>query len=200
MGKSAFARGPRDLRSVTLQERLRAKWRDEIRRRPPAEREKWLKTQEAIVALSARVCRELIRAIRDQHDYVAGKVCSKPWIDAWDREELSSPACDREHQRGRSYSARMVLSKGETRIGPYGPLCRRFTPPQAVDVEDRLDSMSPARAEFYTFVESPSAKVIEKIGQLRAKETHSVPQSPRQRNYRRGRGRMDTWAVFRFEL
>jgi hypothetical protein len=86
MGKSAFARGPRDLRSVTLQERLRAKWRDEIRRRPPAEREKWLKTQEAIVALSARVCRELIRAIRDQHDYVAGKVCSKPWIDAWDRK------------------------------------------------------------------------------------------------------------------
>jgi hypothetical protein len=200
MGKSAVGPPRLDLRSVSLQEQLRAKWRDEIRRRAPAEREAWLKSQEGIVSLGARTCRDLLRAIRDMRELVAGNACSIPWIEAWNNEEISSPAADWTHQRQRRYSAKMIISKAETRIGAHGELRRRFMPPQAVELEDQLDSLSSLEAAAYMYAESPSAKVIAKVGQLRSKQARECQVPRGHRNYRPRRARMDTWGVFRFQL
>lgn len=84
-----------------------------------------------------------------------------------------SPRVNRECWRptdARQHAARMVLSRCKTRIGFDGEPTWRFTPPQAVAVEDELDALTPLQADFYQSAPSPSAVVIRRIGELGAKE------------------------------
>ena len=55
MGSASARAAQADHRSVRLQEVLRARWRDETNRKPPAEREKFLRSTEGIVAVQCNV-------------------------------------------------------------------------------------------------------------------------------------------------
>lgn len=72
----------RDLRSVKVQQELRAQWRDVIKRQPPAKRLAWLKSPDAIVALGARIVHQLRRQLERNQQYLLETVCSDAWLDA----------------------------------------------------------------------------------------------------------------------
>lgn len=149
--------------SVSLREQLLAKWREEVRGKTPAEREAWLQGPEARVALGAKKCRELVRQIRGTRASLRDVACSSEWLVAASEHGAQFPP-------GGDDTA-MVLSRAKTRYGaPYAGAPdavpgmtqprRRWTPPNAVDVEDMLDAMDPREALFHHHPVSPSALAI----------------------------------------
>lgn len=145
-----------DVRSVALKDQLHAKWRDQVRRLKPGEREAWLRTQEAFVAFGVKGCRELLVAIANERQLVADLVPSLPWLDAWERGERPAfQACD----FGRPHGVCPVLSRGRVAVGD-GDRLRRYTPPQAVAEEDLIDLMGELDALVHPHPASPSAVVI----------------------------------------
>jgi hypothetical protein len=178
----------RDLRSVRVQDLLRAKWRDEIKRKPPAEREQWLMSQEAIVALGAKVRQDLLKELRRRRDRVRDLVPGGAWLAAWDYGQKLQPLVSfntkgslvphAQGADGRKYSVRLQLSREQVKsgLGEYGYTgatvgTRRLTPPQCVEMEDFIDAMSPDQAAWWTITaeDSPSAVVIARIAAAKAK-------------------------------
>lgn len=157
-----------DLRSLHLRDKIRAEWRDVIKKLPPSRRKSFLRKPEAIAALGARQCNELIKSIDHLHDRVSDLVPSAAWLDAWDFEGLQLPPSVT--AAGHRIRGAMVLSRHLTRFGMGGKASRRYTPAAAVGVEDLLDGMSPTPAMHYEFPASPSSIAIERIRAVRAKE------------------------------
>jgi hypothetical protein len=56
----------------------------------------------------------------------------------------------------------MQLSREGTAVGD-GPRTRRWTPPNAVDVEDAMDRMNATAALVYDHPPSPSARAIQML-------------------------------------
>lgn len=65
-----------------------------------------------------------------------------------------------EPTEARRYAVRWILGQGLVRYGDEGRPTRRWTPPQAVSVEDAMDLMGDLEARFYRFPPSPSAMAI----------------------------------------
>jgi hypothetical protein len=151
----------KDDRSVTLQQGLVAQWKREIKRRPAAERETWLRSPEAIAALGARQCEGRRRAIAAEYGKLSQLVCSGEWLEAWYARGHKLPI--HTPDKGRRYSVRLMLSRGLLRMGEEGVPHRRWTPPQAVDIEDMLDCMGNLEAKFYTHPPSPSAVAMHRM-------------------------------------
>jgi len=151
----------KDDRSITLQQVLIAQWKREIKRRPAAEREAWLRSPEAIAALGARQCASLCRAIAAEHLKLSQLVCSGEWLEAWYARGHKLPI--HTPDKGRRYSVRLMLSRGLLRLGDEGIPHRRWTPPQVVDIEDMLDCMGNMEAQFYAHPPSPSAVAIHRM-------------------------------------
>jgi hypothetical protein len=151
----------RNARSVTLQQQLMAHWKEKVKERPPSEREVWLKSQEAIIALGSRQCSILRKAIRRDWEKLSRVVPGEEWLEAWHARDNAMPT--ETPDRNRRYSVRMVLGSGHVRYSEEGIPSRRWTPPDVVEVEDFLDLMSNKRANFYTFPPSPSAVAIHRM-------------------------------------
>jgi len=84
-----------DADSRRVQAALRAYWKQTMRRRPPAEREAWLKQVEVQAALGATVCRQRVEAIASEKDRVAQMMCSGAWVAAWESTGCAMPIeCD----------------------------------------------------------------------------------------------------------
>ncbi|HEX4793727.1 MAG TPA: hypothetical protein VH370_08050 [Humisphaera sp.] len=153
------------------------KWREEIRGKSAAERVQWLRSAEGIAALGAKVCRDLARAIEKPRDRVKSRLAAPAWAEEWwngDGElppglELGKHDVLMTWNESHRHGVRLVLSDAQTPVGD-GLARRRWTPPQAVDVEDALDRMSVGEANFYQYAPSPSAQAIIRIGELRATE------------------------------
>jgi hypothetical protein len=150
-----------DGRSVTLQQVLIARWKREIKKSPPADRDAFLKSQEAIVALGARQCSELRKGITDAMEGMCKLVPSGAWLEAWWAHNHRLPHLTPDV--GRRHAVRTMLSRGLSRIGWDGTPHRRWTPPQAVAVEDILDCMGDAEARFHNYPPSPSAMAIHRM-------------------------------------
>ena len=185
MGKrSACARSASDSLSVQLVERVRAEWRA-AKRRPPAERKVFLRTQEAIAVLGAKVCNDLLKEIDRRGNRVRDLVPGDAWLEAWEhRQQLQPlvaftstgslvPQAD-----GRNHSVRLQLSRATVRSGLGDCVfagattgTRRLTPPQAVEVEDAIDALTPDEAAWrsLTWPDSPSAIAILRIEVARAR-------------------------------
>lgn len=100
-------------------------------------------------------------------------------------EPIDVPACladPKQRTTVRRGAVRLVLSRHGVRYGTEhapgtaaeeeptaGPPRRRWTPPQAVGLEDLLDGQSVKEACFYPHPGSPSADVINRIGEMGAK-------------------------------
>jgi len=128
--------GVADLRSVRLQDQLLEKWKSEMRHKSPAEREHWLGTQEGIIALGAKECSRLLKAIRKLKTFYIDHVCSGSWLEAWENDTGTLPIyCNDEgnpiprvNRDGmlvplfsiwprRRHASRMVLSRVRTAFG-----------------------------------------------------------------------------------
>lgn len=175
---SVRPRSPRAVLSpASSADAVRAQWRTSIRHRPAGEQVAFLSRPEAIAALGARNCRDLIRRIQEPIRRITGALVTSSWVEHWERTAELPPglgivgkgvvlAWSEAHRHG----VRLQLSRGSTRVGEDGHPSRRFTPPQAVEVEDMLDAMTPMEAIRYEHPESPSAAVIRRIRELRAEE------------------------------
>ncbi len=74
---------------------LRAYWKQTMRRRPPAEREAWLKQAEVQAAIGATVCRQRLESITAEKDRIAQMMCSGGWVVAWESTGCPMPIeCD----------------------------------------------------------------------------------------------------------
>lgn len=193
----------RDPRSEQVRESLRRRWRD-LKKMPPAEREQFLRSTEGIVALGARMCHQLLKEIDRQHKRTAATVCSSSWLDAFDHDlgpgQLlpQTVAAD-----GRRMAVRMMLSREGTRMSGDGSVApeetqptRRWTPPQAVAVEDFLDGMNHLRAAYYEHPASPSARSIQGIRLRKGIEKKRSSKKQDKRDKKANR-RADRWAEMR---
>lgn len=167
---------------------LRAKWKSDIKRRPPAVRWHWLGSREAIVALGAKTAADLRRQLARRAQKLAAGVCSASWADAWSTVGELPPSLTfktdtallQQTATPRRHGVELVLSHakvrdGNTDSGPYdlptaGPGSRRWTPPQVVELEDELDSLSVEMAGTYDYPTSPSAAMIERIRMRHGRE------------------------------
>jgi len=177
-----------DTRSVQLADVLRAKWKNVIKHKSPSERWTWLTGPEGITALGAKTAASMARQIERRHYEVSHSVCSPPWDVAWitlgelppglrfvgDDHVVTMSAND-----GRRYAVRLLRSVGLIRNGnnhaegelpTAGPGTSRWTPPQAIAVEDELDLLSVKGADYYEFPASCSAEAIRRIGFMRGRE------------------------------
>ncbi len=156
----------RDLRSIRLQDQLRAKWRD-VKRMAPAARERWLKSDEGQCAIGEVECRRQLALIAARRKRLRERMPGRYWSNAWYFRGEMPPglawgtntaivpvAAERRHE------VRLMLSRECSRNGDEGVASRRWTPPQSVDVEDMLDAMTPKEAAEYEYAASPSAEVI----------------------------------------
>jgi len=196
-------------KSIQLADVLRAKWKNEIKLKSPSQRWAWLGSQEGITAMGAKTASNLRRQLERRHHHVSHAVCSDAWEDAWmsagelppglrfngDGNTVSEHFVD-----GRRYSVRLVRSRGLVRNGDSGGLLpgqlptagvgtSRWTPPQAVKVEDMLDVMTVKEAEFYDFPPSPSAEQIKRIGWRKGRERERL--APREAVVELSQGRGD---------
>ena len=160
MGSASARAAQADHRTVRLQEVLRARWRDETNRKPPAEREKFLRSTEGIVALGAKVCSDLLKEIERRRQRVRDLVPGRAWLEAWENRQQLMPLLAFTSKGslvpradGRKHSVRLQLSRAKVRsgIGGFGFVgattgSRRLTPPQAVELEDFLDELTPDEA------------------------------------------------------
>jgi hypothetical protein len=180
-----------DPRCARIQLELRQRWRDVIRQEPPERRERFLDSPEGIVALGAQTCHALLKALRRQRHALQARAAGAAVVDAWDRGGAMLPGFEFDDkgrlqqgcspERGRPGAVRLRLSRAGVRNGlehPPGvvggePIAgvptRRWTPPQAVDVEDLLDGMDGREAAFYDHPISCSAAIIIRIGEAKAK-------------------------------
>lgn len=150
-----------DGRVVGLQQILIARWKNEVKGRPPADRDSYLRSQEAIIALGAKQCAALRRGISEALDSVSRLVPSGAWLEAWWAHNQKMPCFTPD--AGRQYSVRMMLSRGLVQVGEESVPHRRWTPPQAVDVEDMLDCMGNTEAMMHDHPPSPSAVAIHRM-------------------------------------
>src|SRR5207247_335767 len=63
--------------------------------------------------------------------------------------------------RQRRHCVRLTMSRELVRVGDEGTLHRRWTPPQAMTVEDELDSLDVYEAARHEYPASPSARAIQ---------------------------------------
>lgn len=160
---TAVSAPARDQRSVRIQEELlRAHWKDVVKKRPPAERLRWVESQEGITALGAKMAGELAKAIRALVDSTRDDVCGDDWLEAFEHRGEKFPP-------GGVKGTAMVRSRVATSYGlnvanePDRLLTRghrRWTPPQAVTTEDAMDGMTANEAMLYRHPPSPSAIAI----------------------------------------
>jgi hypothetical protein len=180
-----------DSRCARVQAELRRHWREVVRREPPRARERFLNSQEGIVALGAQTCRELLKAIWRRRRNLEATAAGASVLEAWERDEAMLPGFEFDgkgrlkpvmsDERRRRGAVRLKLSRVGVRAGmehPPGvhdsdPIAgvptRRWTPPQAVGLEDELDGMSAKEALGYAHAISCSAAVIIRIGEQKAK-------------------------------
>ena len=112
----------RDLRSVKVQQSLRARWKQEIKRRPPSERERFLRSQEGIVALGAKMCHDLLREIARGRTFLLESVPGDAWLDAAFEHGAAFPPGRAD--AGTGHSVGMELSRVSTRCGvDRGDVC-----------------------------------------------------------------------------
>jgi len=81
--KLKYAAAAADTRSVQLADVLRAKWKNEIKKLPPAQRWSWLKSSDAITALGAKLANNLARQLERRGGEVMANVCAPTWCDVW---------------------------------------------------------------------------------------------------------------------
>lgn len=157
--------------------RFEAEWQAR-KHLPTRDRIAWLRRSEVIAFYGAAHCRNLAHQLTKKIEPVLCSLPTETLFEAWDSTGQLPPGLgvvggavrfthSPIHHR---HGVRLRLSKQETRNGPAGRATRRFTPPQAVETEDFLDSMTPAEAERYEYPASPSASVITAIGELRGRE------------------------------
>lgn len=80
-----------DPKSQALIDKLRVAW-SEVKLRPPAKREQWLRSSEGIVALGAQVCNQLLKDIDRQRKRMAKIVPTSTWLDAFYEGGVEFPA------------------------------------------------------------------------------------------------------------
>lgn len=172
---------------TTSADRLRAHWKQTVKLAPPGQRWGWLKAQDAITALGAKQAATLRKQIERRAREVGGTSCSAAWGDEWTFAGQLQPGLRFEGDDqilqvddGRRHSVRLVRSRGLVRNGESGggprdlptagPGTSRYTPPQAVEVEDLLDQLSATEAMYYSYPASPSAQAIRMIERRRGRE------------------------------
>lgn len=171
------ASGQIDRRSLQVEQSVRAEWAEK-RGRPYAELE-FLSRPEAIAILGAKTCAIHKHQIRKQIRRVRDLACSANWADAYETAGVLPPGLTWTAKAklvaakdGRRCSVRLVLSRRKTRRGnedsPGLPTAeigtRRWTPPQAAELEDAIDGMSVDEAIWKTldWPASPSALAIQR--------------------------------------
>jgi hypothetical protein len=182
----------RDLRSVRAQDALREHWRRVIKKRPPAARVAWLKSTEGHTAFGEDDCNRRVKEIEERQERLRARVRDTvpggAWLNAWDVDGKLQPGLAFNPSDaivamsdGRRFSVRLLLSRERVRSGfdvagePYAVTAtrgsRRWTPPQAVELEDFLDHMTPDQAAWWSMGagDSPSAVVILRIGLAKAR-------------------------------
>jgi hypothetical protein len=172
---------------MQLAEILRAKWKDEIKKLPPAVRARWLESQEAITALGAANARTISRLLQKQEKLLSQVLCSQDLFIEWlcwgivpHGLTLIDNRLVRRVDADRKYAVRLVRGRALVRYGneaggpghlPEADVGhRRWTPPQAVAVEDELDLLDPLDALVYDHPSSPSAEAIKRIGWRKGRE------------------------------
>lgn len=181
-----------DVRSARVQVELRRYWREVVRQQPPERRERFLDSPEGIVALGAQTCRQLLKTLRRQRQCLETTAAGTSMLSGWHRDGSMLPGFEFDDkgrlkpagdpERVRPGAVRLKLSREGVRAGmehPPGeglgqdPIAgvptRRWTPPQAVDVEDFLDALGGREAALYAFPMSCSASIIIQIGEQGAK-------------------------------
>lgn len=157
--------------------RFEAEWQSK-KHLPTRDRIAWLRSSEVIAFYGVQRCRDFVRQLLKTIEPVLEALPSEPLFEAWDSTGRLPPYLVKTEKSVRfplgpfmkPHGVRLRLSRQTTRNGPMGRPTRRFTPPQAVDTEDFLDALTPAQAEFYEYPRSPSASVIQAIGELRGRE------------------------------
>lgn len=141
-------------RAFSARNEYRAEWKDKVRHLGALAREGWLRSSKGIIAFGAKASHQMAKDEVRRHEVVQRAACSATWSEAFDEANLMLPGLEfgkrlRLHARadGRRYSVRLMLSAEETRSGD-GPGSRRWTPPQAVDLEDHIDGMSVDEATY----------------------------------------------------
>jgi hypothetical protein len=194
-------------RLTRVQEELRRNWREVVRLRPPAQRERWLDSQDGRSALGSATCTQLLNAIRTRFTALAAGAASSCWVEAWESHGELPPGLDFDGRgrltMDRSASA-LVLGVPCVRTGldhPAGsdPLAApiasaptaRWTPPQAVAVENLLDSMGTLKAIAYDYPASPSAHAIRTIEARRGREREVKPKAVGRKAYRQAKAEHD---------
>lgn len=180
-----------DLRCARVQLELRKHWREVVRQQPPERRERFLDSPEGIVALGAQTCRALLKTLRRQRHSFEATAAGAAMLNGWERDGAMLPGFEfdekgrlkpvRNPERTRPGAVKLRLSRAGVRTGMEheagvvgmdpiaGVPTRRWTPPQAVDVEDLLDGMGGREAALYAFPTSCSASIIIRIGEQKAK-------------------------------
>jgi hypothetical protein len=179
-------------RSARVQSELRRHWKETIKRQAPAVRERFLDSPEGRAALGAATCKQLLKAIRSQFESLAAGAAAAGWLDRWMFHGELPPGLEFDPRGrlklkpdGRVHAARLVLGVRRVRNGVEhpagtepgalpiaGPASSRWTPPQAVELEDWIDLMEPNEAakEAMEWPASPSAHVIQQIEIRRGRE------------------------------
>ncbi|HEX8916128.1 MAG TPA: hypothetical protein VF796_27515 [Humisphaera sp.] len=196
-------------RSVRVQAELRAHWKQVVKRQPPATRERWLDSADGIAALGAKLARQLLRALRARAEAVAAAAPSAALYDAWaygdeQLEGLGFDAAGRlvrvaRPDGRRRHAVRLVPGVPAVRNGEEhppgsppnwepvaGPPSSRWTPPQAVGLEDEIDALdwwAAARASM-VWPGSPSAQSIRMIGILKGTEQERRTRDVSRKAYR----------------
>lgn len=169
-----FVSHPRDV-EAEKRRRFEAEW-DARRHHPTRDRIAWLRSSGVIAFYGAVRCRNLAHQLTRNIEPVQNALPSEPLFEEWDSTGRLPPGLVKIDDKvqmtspDRRHGVRVRLSRQTTRNGPAGRATRRYTPPQAVEVEDLLDALTPDQAEAYQYPPSPSASVIAAIGQLRGRE------------------------------
>lgn len=142
-------------RAILLRE-----WNTRVRKLPPAARLVWLDSVTGLVAHGANQRKQLVAELRALRKKLHDRCCSESWMDL------------RWHGGERYRGKGMRRARVAVRYGEDIPR-RRATPAPAVDLEDEVDGLSYAQAEFYDRPASPSAVAIRRIGLMRGRELSS---------------------------
>lgn len=145
-----------------VQAELRQRGKAVLRAMSPASRAAWMKTSEAIAALGAQYCHQLRKQLDRRDRNLSRLVCSGAWLDAYRFDDELPPEFywgNRDHLLPKP-TVKLVLSKNGVSVGVCPPT-RRWTPEQAVSLEDSLDGLSIGEAREYHFPASPSAYAIQ---------------------------------------
>jgi hypothetical protein len=137
-------------RTLNRVEALRRKWKRQIRMLPPADRDHWLRSAEAVIAFSGapQTRHDLLRALTRLQDELLIQSCSEPWFrDVWHNGALYAPnrPCCCDHCRLR-------------RLWPGGYVATR-----GVSFECHAEGRC---RKWYLLPSSPSGRAIEALGQL----------------------------------